>query len=89
MKEMLMLLAATISKEEVINKLKDAVAQYDEAQLLQNEEQIKQADQELFVATNLFIMNYVTKGDIKEAVKSIKQMDDIERAHKFFQTPKN
>lgn len=89
MKEMLMLLAATISKEEVINKLREALDQYDEAQLLQNEEQIKQADQELFVATNLFIMNYVTKGDIKEAVKNIRHMDEIEKAHNFFKTPKN
>lgn len=89
MKEMLMLLAATISKEEVINKLEEALEQYKEAKLLNNEEKLKQADQELFVATNLFIMQFITKGDVKVAMKHIQEMDKMDRAKKFFDTPQN
>jgi hypothetical protein len=89
MKEMLMLLAASMSKEDVIERLNDAMVQYNEAKLLNNEDSIEQAEKDIFVATNLFIMNYVTKGDIKNAISNIKQMDEIERAHKFFQTPNN
>jgi hypothetical protein len=89
MKEMLMLLAAGMSKESVIEKLNESMDQYNEAKLLGNESAIEEAEKEIFVATNLFIMNYVTKGDIMNAIQSIKQMDEIERAHKFFQTPKN
>lgn len=86
---MLMLIAATITKEEVIMKLEEAVNQYNEVTLLNNEEKLKQADQELFVATNLFIMQYITKGDVKVAMQHIKAMDEIDRAKKFFETPKN
>jgi len=89
MKEMLMLVAASMSKESVIERLNETMAQYNEAKLLGNEEAIEEAEKEIFVATNLFIMNYVSKGDIKNAINNIKQMDEIERAHKFFQTPKN
>lgn len=89
MKEMLMLLAASMSKHEIIQRLTESCEQYDEAQLLGNAENVKTAENELFVNCNLFIMNYVNKGDIKEAIKSIKTMDEIEKAHKFFQTPKN
>jgi hypothetical protein len=89
MKEMLMLLAASMSKESVIEKLSESLSQYNEAKLIGNQESIEEAEKEIFVATNLFIMNYINKGDIKNAINSIKQMDEIERAHKFFQTPKN
>lgn len=86
---MLMLLASAMSKEEIIDRLTESCAQYNEAILINNKENIEHAEKELFVASNLFIMNYVTKGDIKNAINSIKQMDEIEKAHKFFQTPKN
>ena len=86
MKEMLMLLAATMDKHDIIQRLKDSCEQYEEAQLLGNADDIKSAENEIFVNTNLFIMNFVNKGDIKEAIKSIKTMDEIERAHKFFKT---
>jgi hypothetical protein len=89
MKEMMMLVAASMSKESVIERLSETMAQYNEAKLLGNEKAIEEAETEIFVATNLFIMNYVSKGDIKNAINNIKQMDEIERAHKFFQTPKN
>lgn len=89
MKEMLMLLAASMSKESVIEKLNESMSQYNEAKLLGNESAIEEAEKEIFVTTNLFIMNFVSKGDIKNAINNIKQMDEIERAHKFFQTPKN
>jgi hypothetical protein len=89
MKEMLMLVAASMSKESIIERLNESISNYNEAVLLDNEESIKQANEELFVTTNLFIMNYVSKGDIKNAIKNLKEMDEIERAHKFFQTPKN
>lgn len=89
MKEMLMLLAASMSKESVIEKLNESMSQYNEAKLIGNKEKIEEAEKEIFVSTNLFIMNYVSKGDIKTAMKNIKEMEEIERAHKFFQTPKN
>ena len=89
MKEMLMLVAASMSKESIIERLNESMSNYNEAVLLGNKESIKQANEELFVTTNLFIMNYVSKGDIKNAIENLKQMDEIERAHKFFQTPKN
>lgn len=86
---MLMLLAASMSKESVIERLNESLSQYNEAKLIGNESTIEEAEKDIFVATNLFIMNYVSKGDIKNAIQNIKEMDEIEKAHKFFQTPKN
>jgi len=89
MKEMLMIVAASMSKESIMERLNESLSKYNEAVLLGNEESIKEANEEVFVTTNLFIMNFVSKGDIKNAIKNLKQMEEIERAHKFFQTPKN
>ena len=46
MKEMLMLLAATISKDECINQLQEALDAYKEAKLLNNEEDLEDYDLE-------------------------------------------
>lgn len=89
MKEMLMLLAATISKDECINQLQEALDLYKEAKLLNNEEDIEEANKKIFVATNLFIMNMMTNGDIKEALGHIKNMDKMDKAMRFFDTDKN
>jgi hypothetical protein len=89
MKEMLMLLAATMSRHDIVERLTESCEQYNEAELLGNADTVKEAENEIFVNCNLFIMNFVNKGDIKEAIKSIKTMEEIERAHKFFQTDKN
>lgn len=89
MKEMLMLLAATMSKEDIIERLTESCAQYNEAKLLNNEKNVKEAEKELFVTTNLFIMNFVTKGNLDNAINTIKEMGEVERAHNFFKTPKN
>ena len=89
MKEMLMLLAATISKDECINQLQEALDAYKEAKLLNNEEDLEEADKKLFVATNLFIMNNITKGDLKEAMGHIKNMDKMDKAMRFFDVDKN
>ena len=89
MKEMLMLLSASMTKKEIIERLTESCAQYNEANLLHNEESIKTAEQELFLMSNLLIMNTVTNGDMKKAIDSIKTMGEIEKAHNFFQTPKN
>ena len=89
MKEMLMLLAATISKDECIAQLQEALDLYKEAKLLNNEEAIEEADKKIFVATNLFIMNMMTKGDVKEALSHIKSMDKMDKAMRFFDTDKN
>ena len=48
MKEMLMLLSASMTKKEIIERLTESCAQYNEANLLHNEESIKTAEQELF-----------------------------------------
>ena len=89
MKEMLMLLAATISKDECINQLEEAIDAYKEANLLNSQKALEEADKKLFVATNLFIMNLMTKGDIKEAMGHIKNMDKMDKAMKFFDVDRN
>lgn len=89
MKEMLMIVAASMSKESIMERLNESLSKYNEAVLLGSEESIKEANEEVFVTTNLFIMNFVSKGDIKNAIQNLKQMEEIERAHKFFQTTKN
>ena len=89
MKEMLMLIAASMSKESIMERLYEAVDDYKEAKLLDNEEKIEQADKDLFVAINLYLMHFTTKGDIKQAMEHIKTMGEIEKAHNFFKTEKN
>lgn len=89
MKEILMIVAATMSKESIMETLNKSLSKYNEAVLLGNEESIKEANEEMFVSTNMFIMNHVSKGDIKNAIKNLKEMEEIEKAHKFFQTTKN
>jgi hypothetical protein len=89
MKEMLMLLAATMSKEETIERLTESLDEYKEAVMLQNEKSIEQAEQHLFLSTNLFMMHVISKGDIKNAISHIDEMKNIEKAHNFFKTDKN
>ena len=84
-----MLLAATMSKESIIERLSESLEEYKEAQLLNNEEALDRAEKELFVSVNLYIMNFTTKGDIKTAMKHIREMDQMEKAQNFFKTEKN
>lgn len=86
---MLMLLAATMSKQETIERLTESLEEYKEAMLLQNEENIERAEQHLFLSANLFMMNTISKGDIKNAITHIDEMKEMDRAQSFFKTPKN
>ena len=86
---MLMLLAASMSKEEIINRLTESLDEYKEAVLLSNKESVETAEQHLFISANLFMMNIVSKGDIKTAISHIKEMNDLEKAQNFFKTEKN
>ena len=89
MKEILMLLAAAMSKEDTVQKLTESLEEYKEAVMLNNKENIEKADQQLFISANLFMMHTINKGDIGNAVNHINEMKDIEKAHNFFKTPSN
>lgn len=82
-KELFIILAKAMTKDQVIQKLEDAIAEYKEAKLLN--QNIKEAEENLQLSTHLFIMNSLNK----EPLDIINEMNKVTERVKFFETDKN
>jgi hypothetical protein len=83
MKELFVMVAKAMSKEQVIEKIQDSIAEYHEAKLLnQNTEN---AEHSILFSCHLYIMNDLEK----DAMEIIKEMDTVNKRVKFFDTEVN
>lgn len=83
MKELFVMLAKAMSKDQVIEKIETAIADYKEAVLLN--ESTERSLHNLDVSVHLYIMN----GLDKNPEEIIKDMDKVNRRVKFFDTEIN
>jgi len=82
-KEMFVVLAKTMSEDKIIEKMEEAINQYKEAKLIN--QNINKAIESIKIATHLFIMNSLDK----DPIEIIKEMDEVSKRVKFFDTEKN
>ena len=82
-KEMFIVLAKTMSEDKIIEKMEEAINQYKEAKLIN--QNTNKAMETLKIATHLFIMNSLDK----DPMEIIKEMDEVSKRVKFFDTEKN
>ena len=82
-KEMFIVLAKTMSEDKIIEKMEEAINEYKEAKLIN--QNINKALETLKIATHLFIMNSLDK----DPMEIIKEMNKVDQRVKFFDTEKN
>lgn len=82
-KELFIMLAKSMSTDEVIEKLEDTINEYKEAKMLNTD--VKLALENLHIATHLFIMNSMEKSPDE----IIKEMNKVDQRVKFFDTEIN
>lgn len=85
--ELLVLLASSMTKEQLIERLDESLNEYKEARLLGNDESEKLN----FLAFNctLLLANLMTKGDMKNAMSTIVDMQKIKDREKLFNPNSN
>jgi|APGre2960657404_1045060.scaffolds.fasta_scaffold15817_2 hypothetical protein len=90
MKEMLIIMASLMSKEQIIEKLQESIDELKEAQLLCNDKEIETKTHNLVISCHLLTMHVVSddKG-LEGALKTIKDMNEIEKNNNFFKTANN
>lgn len=82
--ELLVILASTMTKDQVIERLEQALSEYKEAELIGNEEEIEAKNHHLLLSCHLFILHTITGGDMSKAMSTIKQMDKMRQRDKIF-----
>ena len=83
MKEMFVMLAKMMSKEDCIKRLQSALEEYNEAKLLQKD--LKPEEDQLMLMCHLLLLNGL-KGDAQDVLN---QMDVVNKSVEFFQVDKN
>jgi hypothetical protein len=82
-KELFIMLAKSMSTDEVVEKLEQSIDEYKEATMLNTD--VKLALENLHIATHLFIMNSMEKSPDE----IIKEMNKVDQRVKFFDTEVN
>ena len=83
MKEIFVMLAKLMTKEQCIERLEESIDQYKEAKLLNND--VDQAENNLFMSCHLLVLNNLN-GNANDIIKD---MDEVKRSVEFFRTEKN
>lgn len=83
MKEIFVMLAKMMSKEDCIKRLAEAISEYNEAKMLGKE--LKQKESNILLSCHLLLLNGL-EGD---AMDVLKDMEMVDKSVKFFQTDKN
>jgi hypothetical protein len=78
-------LAKLLTTEQAIRQIEMAIADYKEAQLLNNKEEIEIAAEHVSATCHLYIFNQIPKT----AEEILKEVDASHRASKFFQMDLN
>lgn len=83
MKELLVMLAKMMSKDECMQRLEESIAEYKEAKLIN--QNVERAEQNVFMSCHLLILNNLDK----DPAEIIKEMTDVQRSVDFFKTGNN
>lgn len=81
-KELLVLLAASMSKEDIIERIEEALAKFKESELLGNDS--TRDYKEILCMCHMAILNHESDGNIQGAMKILSQMDNLEKREKLF-----
>lgn len=86
--ELLVLLASSMTKEQLVDRLDESLNEYKEAQLLNSDDQNEKLN---FLAFNctLLLANLMTKGDMKNAMSTIADMQKMQDREKLFKPNSN
>jgi hypothetical protein len=82
--ELMVLLASAMEKDQIIDRIEQAISNYREAKLLADEKQIEIEAHHIALACNLFMMNIVTDGNINGAMDVIKKVKTMRDREKIF-----
>ena len=83
MKELFVMLAKALSQDECIERLEEAISDFKEAKLLN--QNLEKAEFTLHMACHLLIFNTLD-GNASDIIKN---MDEVNRSVNFFKTEKN
>jgi hypothetical protein len=83
MKELFVVYAKSLTKEQCIQKLSDSLAQYTEAKLLGKD--LKEEESNLFLHCHMLLLNTIDGN----ATDVLNQMDMVNKSVNFFKTEKN
>ena len=85
LKEIFVMLAKLMSREQCIERLQQAIEEYKQALLTGDDETLLRAETNIELSCHLFLMN----GVEGKASDIIQQMDEVKRSVDFFKTDKN
>lgn len=87
--ELMVMLASAMSKEQIIERIEESIAEYKEAQLLGNEEDIYLKSHFVGLSCSLFLMNMTTDGSTDGALKVINKISQMRKRDDLFNVDKN
>lgn len=83
MKEVFVMLAKIMSKQDCIKRLEQSIAEYNEAKLLGKD--LEQEEHAIIMSCHLILLNNL-KGDAKDVLQD---MEMVDKSVNFFKTEKN
>lgn len=83
MKELMVLVAKTMSREQILDRMEQAISNYKEAQLLN--QSTEDALNEIELSTHLFLLNNLKK----DAGEILNDMEKVVKSVRFFETDSN
>ena len=85
LKGIFVMLAKLMSKEQCIERLQEALNEYQQALLTGDDETLRRTEANIELSCHLLLMNGV-EGNPKDIIE---QMDEVKRSVDFFKTDKN
>lgn len=89
MKELLIVIATAMSEERIIEKIQEAISEYSQALLSNDDQKVTDAKTAISIACNLFLIREQTNGDQTKMRTFMESMNSFDRANKLFKTTKN
>ena len=84
----MVVLASLMSTENCIDRLQEAIDSYKEEELINGD--VEKKLQELLLSCHLMTLHVINKEKgVSGAVDTLKQLKEVEKAHKFFKTERN
>lgn len=84
MKELIVLLAKTMTKEQIVDRMQQSIDQYKEAKLL-GKEDLKEEEEHLLMSCHICILNNIDKNPME----IINEMEKVNKRVQFFESDKN
>ena len=84
MKELIVLLAKAMTKEQIVDRMQQSIDQYKEAKLL-GKEDLKKEEEDLLMSCHICILNNIDK----DPMEIINEMEKVNKRVQFFESDKN